>query len=266
MSIERENEGGQAVGQSRKGSARFWPVLVFLTACPSLVSAQVGFAPQQSPYHDVTTTQALVLLYGHWTGAATDAAVGARPGPFAGLRLETRLAGPLDLWATVGNVFSSRLVVLPSDTVDNPRINTCGCAGSGHTVRGPVNQNLFAGDLSLVLNLTGPKRWHALAPYVGAGFGIIQGPSGQTDPGGFRVGTNFVFVPTIGTKVFLGKSLGIELEARDYWLRYEWPLAYYTPTDSTNHAVAPVLPLTTSTRQITHNATFTVGLSYLFNF
>ncbi len=259
MSIETATKGGQTVRNARTGPARLWLVLGLLTVCPSLLSAQVGYAPEQSPFRDITTSQALVLMFGRFTGAAANAPVGARPGSFAALRFETRLAGPLDLWATFGNAFSSRWVILPSDTVDQPLIN-------GHTARGPINQNLFAGDLSLVLNITGPKRWHALAPYVGAGLGIIQGPSGQVDPGGFKVGTNFVFVPTIGTKIFFGRSLALEVEARDYWLRYEWPLAYYEPVDSTNHAVAPLLPLTTSTRQITHNATFTVGLTYLFNF
>ncbi len=233
-------------------SNRLLGTIAVLLTLPVSLFAQVGYAPDQSPFHDITTAQALVLMYGHFTGAAANAPVGARPGSFAGLRLETRLAGPLDLWATFGEAFSSRYQVFPGDTVNR--------------VRGPINQTLIAADLSLILNLTGPKRWHAFAPYVGGGFGIVQGPSGQTDPGGFRVGTNFVFVPTIGTRIFLSKSLGIELEGRDYWVRYEWPLAYYEPTDSTNHPVAPVLPLTLSSRQITHNATFTVGLSYLFNF
>ena len=236
-------------------SNRVWIAAVSLVLIPMRLSAQVGYAPDQSPFRDITTAQGFTLIYGHFTGAAARAPVGARPGTFAAARLQTRLSGPLDLWATFGVASSSRFQVVPGDTVNR--------------VRGPISQHLVAVDLSLVLNLTGPKRWHAFAPYVGGGFGIVNGPGNQTDPGGFRVGSNFVFVPTIGTRIFLSRSLGITLEARDYWLRYEWPLAYYEASDASNHLLPPdkqVLPLNASTRQITHNATFTAGLSYLFNF
>ncbi|OGU00590.1 MAG: hypothetical protein A2085_02645 [Gemmatimonadetes bacterium GWC2_71_10] len=117
-----------------------------------------------------------------------------------------------------------------------------------------------------MLNLTGAKRWHAFAPYAGVGFGLMSAAPGTTDPGGFRIGSNFIMAPTLGTRIFLGRALALRLEARDYWLRYEWQLAYYEPTDSTGGAVAPVLGQDVKTRQVTHNFTLAVGLSYLFTF
>ena len=221
-------------------------------AAPAILQAQVGNPPQDSPFHDVTTAQALTLFYGHFFTQTPQAPVGLQSAPFAGLRLETRLSGPLDLYVTFAEARSSRHQLVPTDTVNR--------------VRGLVTQNLVAADLALILNLTGPKSWHHIAPYAGLGFGIIQDVSGVVDPGGFKVGSNFIAAPTLGTKIFLGRSLALRLEARDYLLRYEWPLAYFAPTDSTGAALPPVLPLTDKTRQVTHNFTLTAGVAYQFNF
>ena len=227
-------------------------VLLLAAYPPSRLAAQVGYDPNRSPYHDVTTTEALTLFYGRFAGARTNAPVGARPGPMVGGRLEVRLTGALDLWATFAQAKSSRNQVVPSDTINR--------------IRPPIQQTLTDVDLALILNITGAKRWHTLAPYAGMGMGLIKGPGNQTDPGGFRVGSNFFIAPTIGTRVYLSKALGLRFEARDYWLRYEWPLAYYQPTDANNHPVTPVLDQRLSTRQVTHNFTLTAGLSYHFTF
>jgi hypothetical protein len=212
----------------------------------------VGHDPSRSPFRDITTTQGLTVMYGRFAGARTAAPVGLLPGSMLMVRLETRLAGSLDLYATFGQADSRRMQIFVEDSVDR--------------FRGPIAQNLVGGDLSLILNLTGAKRWHAVAPYLGAGFGVFQASPGTVDQGGFKIGSNFVFVPTVGTRLFLGRLLAVRLEARDYWLRYEWPLSYFTPQDSAGTVLAPILPTNASGRQITHNFTLTAGLSYLFTF
>lgn len=231
-------------------------IVLFLSFYPTIplspAFAQVGHDPARSPFRDITTAQGITMMGGRFAGARANAAVGARPGAFAAIRLETRLTGPLDLYATFGQAYSSRSQIIPGDTVNR--------------VRGPIDQTLNTADLALVLNLTGAKRWHAFAPYAGVGFGILSASPGTTDPGGFRLGSNFIMAPTIGARIFLGPTLALRLEARDYWLRYEWPLAYYQPTDSTGGAVTPVLGEDVKTRQVTHNFTLAVGLSYLFTF
>ncbi len=226
---------------------------LLLTALPThRLSAQVGHDPARSPFRDITTAQGITVFGGRFAGARTAAPVGARPGAFAAVRLETRLTGPLDLYATFGQAYANRYQVFPGDTVNR--------------VRGPIDQTLNVADLAIVLNITGAKRWHAFAPYAGVGFGLLSAAPGTTDPGGFRIGSNFIMAPTIGTRIFLARALAVRLEARDYWLRYEWPLAYYQPTDSTGGAVTPVLGEDVKTRQVTHNFTLAVGLSYLFTF
>lgn len=215
------------------------------------VRAQVGHDPASSPFHDLTTTQGLTVSFGRFAGARTVAGVGARPGTYVGLRFDTRLSGPADFWASVARVASSRRVVNPDTVV---------------TVTGPVEMPLIAADLGLALNLTGAKTWHRLAPYVGLGIGVLTPVKTVTDPGGYKAATNFSFVPTIGTRVFVGRSLAIRIDARDYYFRYEWPLSYYGGTDANGNNFPPVFDPSTPTKQWTHNFALSVGLTYTFTF
>ncbi|MBI1723798.1 MAG: hypothetical protein HYR48_07815 [Gemmatimonadetes bacterium] len=221
-----------------------------LTACPPVrLSAQVGHDPSRSPFHDLTTTQGFSLSLGRFAGNRTVAGVGARPGILVGVRFDTRLSGPADLWASVARIASSRRVVDPTDTVLE--------------VTGPVDMPLIAADLGIALNLTGAKTWHGIAPFVGIGLGILAPTKAATDPGGYRAASNFSFVPTLGTRVVLGRSLAMRLDARDYYFRYEWPLAYYGLDADGNPLL---LDESTPDRQWTHNVALSVGLTYTFTF
>jgi hypothetical protein len=90
-----------------------------------------------------------------------------------------------------------------------------------------------------------------------------------TDPGGYQIGFNFALVPTIGTRWFLSDALAIRIEARDYFFRYQYPLAYF---DSLNlHFAGPpprsaVLPFGSTDRRWANHLTLWLGASYGFTF
>lgn len=219
---------------------------VLLAAPPA--RAQVGHDPSHSPFRDITTRQALSFFVGRFGGSATPARVGARSGLVAGVRFETRLSGPMDLWATLGRVASSRFVVDPSQDTT-----------SAQRVTGPIAMPLYAGDLALVMNLAGRKSWHRLAPFFGVGFGFATPEKTVVDASGFKAGTNFTLVPTIGTRVFVARRVAMRFEARDYYLRYEWPSSFFDKSP-------PVLDPSNPTKQWTHNWSLTAGLAYSFTF
>jgi hypothetical protein len=226
-------------------------ILVAAAAVPATARAQVGHVPSQSPYRDVTTRQEFTIGGGWFTGNPSEANVGARPGPMAQFRFATRLSGPLDMVVTFALVNSSRYVVNPDSPVTS-------------RTTGPVNYDLVIPDIALGLNLTGRKSWRGVAPYVGMGIGIEMPTAGTTDPGGYEAGSNFTFVPTFGTRVFISRSLALQLEVRDYFIQYEFPLFFFNPN---NNAVPPVLdPAKYDEKDMTSNWAFTFGLSYRFNF
>jgi hypothetical protein len=230
----------------RVGSAALFGV----AAAAPMAQAQVGHSPSESPFRDVTTRQELTLFGGRFGGNPNEAGVGARPGLMSGIRFTTRLSGPLDFSVTVASIGSTRYVVDPDSPVTT-------------RTTGPINYDLVTADLGFTLNLTGRKTWRGLAPYVGLGMGMSFPTVSRVDPGAYEAGRNFVFVPTAGTRLALGRSLALQVEARDYFLRYEYPSRYFEPLTT----VPPVLdPDRFDENDWTSNWAFTIGLSYRFSF
>jgi hypothetical protein len=218
------------------------------------LAAQVGNQPSLSPFHDLTARQAFTFSAGRFGGNAGGAGVGWRPGAMAAVRLDTRIGGPVDFYVSIGFAGSSRY-----------KINTEQDTLTRKT--GPFKKTLFLTDIGLVLNLTGAKTWHGIAPYVGFGAGWVLPSAAETDTGGYNAGSNLTLVPSLGTRIFFTRSLAARIEVRDYIFRYEWPLRYFDPRDRNGLPITPaILPLGAKDKQLTHNIALTVGFVYGFNF
>jgi hypothetical protein len=218
--------------------------------------AQVGHDPSSSPFRDVTTAQALTVQAGWWFGNEGDAGNGSLAGPMLGLRVTTKLSAPLELMVLVNYIQSERYVIDPNKP---PQTRTSG----------PVAYGLVDAEVALNLNLTGLKTWHGLAPFIGFGIGFIVPTDGGVDPGGFEVKSNWTFVPRIGTRLQVSRSLSLLFEARDNTIQYEYPLSYFRPTDASGNVqnFDPVLdPVRYDEKDVTNNFSLSVGLSYRFNF
>ncbi len=228
-----------------------------LAALPGALAAQqeVGNEPDHSPYRDILTHQSFTLFAGRFAGNTAAAAVGARPGFMLGARLQVRISAAVDIWATMGEVWTSRL-----------QINAGGSAVDTAKVMGDLKVRLVSADLALALNLTGAKTWHGFAPYVGLGAGITTPTTKTVDPGGYELGSDFTLVPTVGTRLFLTRSLSLRFEFRDYYYRYSYPLAYYVQPFAGHADKSPVLPFSVSDRQWYNNFTLWAGVTYGFDF
>jgi len=234
--------------------------LLCVGAAVPAVSQTVGNEPDRSPYRDIVSHQSFTLFFGRWAGNTGEAGVGSLPSAVFGGRLAVRLSSAIDFWATFGEAASSRHVIIADTSVTK----------TDSARRGPdIKLPLVLADIALALNLTGDKTWHRLAPYVGLGLGIVSPTHNVTDPGGFQVGLNFTLVPTIGTRVVLSDALALRLEVRDYYFRYQYPLAFFD-TLNLHYAGPPprasVLPLGTTDRQWANNLTLWIGAAYQFNF
>ena len=174
---------------------------------------QVGTAPEHSPFQDILTHEGFTLFVGRFAGNPNDAHTGVRPGLMLGGRLNVRLSGALDISATFGEAFTSRLQI--------------DAGGDTARIMGNLKVRLLAADLGLQLNLTGDKTWHRLAPYVYLGGGITAPSAKVVDPGGFELGTNFDVVPALGTRLIISRSLALRFEVRDYYYRYQFPVVVH---------------------------------------
>ena len=237
------------------GSARvLLAALVAAAAGAAPLAAQVGHEPGASPFRDLTTHQSLTFSGGWFGGNAAQPGVGWRHGGVYAGRFDTKLGGPFDLYVSIGFAASNRYKI--DTTLDSASRTT-----------GPFKKTLVLADLGLVINLTGAKTWRGFATYLGFGAGEIFPTKSETDVGGYNAGANFSLIPLAGTRFFIGKTVAVRLELRDYFFRYEWPLRYFSPVDVNNNAITPaILPSGSKDRQWAHNPTLLVGVAYGFNF
>jgi hypothetical protein len=228
-------------------------LLALLLSAPGVLAAQeVGTAPEHSPFQDILTHEGFTLFAGRFAGNPNDAHTGVRPGLMLAGRLNVRLSGALDISATFGEAFTSRL-----------QINA---GGDTARIMGNLKVRLLAADLGLQLNLTGDKTWHRLAPYVYIGGGITTPSAKVVDPGGFELGTNFDVVPALGTRLFVSRGLELQFEVRDYYYRYNFPLSYITVPYAGHPDYSPINSVLVGDHVWYNHLALWVGVTYGFNF
>lgn len=219
---------------------------VALLAAASSVSAQVGHEPSRSPYLDLEFRQELTAYTGYFIAARDPAGVAPRSGPVLGARYEVRVGGPASFTARFARVFSERAVANPTQ----PR-------PTRYTV---VPWPLYLTDASLSLNLTGQKSIQHFVPILNMGFGLASDFKPQPDVGGYRFGTTFAFSFGGGMRWTPGGPFQVRADIADYLYQIQYPTSYYLrASDSTR-----VLPQSQARSVWKHNATITVGASYLF--
>jgi hypothetical protein len=232
--------------RSERVKAILCGVVALLMAVPA--TAQVGHAPEDSPYRDLEHRQEITLL-GGWVKARHDpAGVAPQSAPMVGARYEFNLAGPLSLSSDITALFASRDVIDPS----KPKAQ-----------RTPRTEDarVYSADLALAMNLTGRKSWHHLVPQVRAGIGLLRS-SAADDSSGFHFGTPFAFSFGGGLKLVPGRTGRVQFRAdfTDRLFKLSYPDTYYRlASDNT-----AVLDRSTPKSFYTHHAAFTLGVSYLF--
>ena len=218
--------------------------LALLVASP--VFAQVGHEPESSPFKDLEYRQELTPFGGYARARVDPAGVLPQSASIAGLRYELYIAGPVWLTSGVSAMFSDRTVIDPT----KPQVSR---------FVGTETANVYALDLGFALGLTGRKSWHRLAPYVGAGVGVVTSGAAD-DTTGYKFGTPFAFTFGAGVKFVPGGRLQLRADVGERLFKQKYPDSYYR-TASDNTAV-----LTDSPRSYwTNHGLLTVGVSYLFD-
>lgn len=193
---------------------RLTPLLLLALATP--LAAQVGHQPSSSPYSDLPNGKSVSALYGSVGGDGGIIHVGPHDGPSYGIRFDIRLSTPLQIGVSFSRAALERLVVSADDSVNN-------------RVDGPVDQTLTMFEAGVQLNLTGRKAWHHLAPFLGLSLGYASGsdlPASEPDSSGYEFGGKFYLAPAVGTRLFIGKSLFLRLEARHLFWQLDYPARY----------------------------------------
>ncbi|MEX0690874.1 MAG: hypothetical protein WD934_00930 [Gemmatimonadales bacterium] len=227
-------------------------VLLMIVVCPAVLAAQVGHAPERSPYRDITGRTSLVLQGGLLGGSGGLLDIGPTGGALYGFRLETVLSGPTDGFLGFTRGRPERMLVDPT-------------APEASRVSGPESQSLVIVDAGLTILLAGEKTWNGLAPFVGAslGMGFATTPAADTTSG-FRFNAKLVTGPHVGVRWYATRSISLRAEGRLLFWQLKYPsLFFQSPAGAPNDP--PVLdPASSPDSEWTSHPVLHFGLGIAF--
>ncbi len=228
---------------------RIAAVSCLVLGVPAALGAQVGHAPESSPYRDLRAKHVLSLTAGYLGGSSGAAGVGPTNGPIFGARLDLLLGGPAEVFFGLELADLDRLVLDPTQ-------------GATSRVKGTFNQSVVLAEIGLALRLTGEKTWHGLVPYVGLGLGVAFGQGVAQDSSTFEFGTKFHVDPRLGVRWFPSDRINIRFEARDVVWRLSYPALFFDPPVNAPEEPSLLDPVTMDDTEWTHHPTLLITFGY----
>lgn len=189
-------------------------LLSALLAPVSTLTAQVGFPPAHSPYHELDRGAFVEAFGGRMFGGGGMFRLGPRDGTSEGGRLVIRANHTLQFSFGGWTAGTERELINAQDSVATRD-------------KGLIPQRLIAGEIGIQLNLTGGKTWHGVAPYTGISLGLLHGQSSPAvDTSGYTFGNKLFFAPTIGTRLYAGQRLYLKVDVRGVVWKLSYPTSY----------------------------------------
>lgn len=227
--------------------------LVLLAA--TAASAQVGHAPQSSPYRDIFKGHSVTGFGGYIGGSGGEFEIGPHGGTVYGFRYDIRTGSAVQFGVLLAQANLERLIVDPFIEVEN-------------RVSGPVDQQVGFAEVDLQLNLTGGKTWRRLAPFVGAGVGLTFAEGTDADTSGYEFGNKIYFAPHAGFRAFLSQRLHLRGDARIAFWKMQYPesFAREPPLDPGTPEEPNAVSPDGSLSEWTTASWLQVGLGYSFSF
>lgn len=181
-----------------------------------------------SPIQYIETRQSIAPFVGYlWTDPTVhvnDAEVelGPRSAVMAGLQYNVHFAGPVYGEVLLGFSPTERKVYVPGNTTGAQTVNPVEI--------GTTRMALALADAGLHFNLTGPRTWRGIAPYLVGSGGVVADLRRSSDldeqvPEGsdFDFGPGFALGLGIGTDWYPSQRLSIRAEGRDRFWRIAAP-------------------------------------------
>ena len=211
------------------------------------VSAQVGYDPAHSPYHDIPRGAVWALSVGHLGGSRGDVGVGPADGLTGALRYEVPFGA---VGASLGLAYARTSRFVEDYTKDSTSRRSA-----------LFNDPVVLADAGLQLVLTGRKTWHRFAPFIGGALGVAIGSALAQDTSGYRFGTKITLAPNAGVRWYPTRRVSVRGDFRLVLWKLHYPLSYKVVT-STNGG--SVLPATAPLDQWTAHPWATIGVGWTF--
>jgi hypothetical protein len=245
---------GRRWGASGKAGVRAVVAVLALVIGAAPLGAQVGHAPDKSPYRDIRKGHTFTALYGKFGGSGGEFGIGPHDGPTYGFRYDIRTGSTVQLGLGFAHGSLDRLIVDPFVELAN-------------RVSGPVKQSVNFAEVNLQLNLTGGKTWHRLAPFVGSGVGLTFPSSTPQDTSRFSLGHKIYLAPFTGVRIFVTDRLSLRGEARVAFWKLKYPTTFENEPvlepGTPEHSNAVITD--GNLQEWTTSSWLTVGLGYSFS-
>jgi opacity protein-like surface antigen len=175
----------------------------------------------RSPFRYVDTRQSVTVFGGYVLTDRGRLDLGPEDAPIGGVRYSLRLGGPFTAEASASYLPSTR-TVLDTTAVGSPLERV-----------GEANIDLALIDVALRFNLTGPRTYHNLMPYLIAGGGVAFEVAGDDDAESeiaadarFDFGTRFAGQVGAGVEWYATRRLALRFDARDVFWKLKTPPAF----------------------------------------
>lgn len=201
---------------------RIWRSLTLLAAASLMLSTSAAAQRITSPYRYVEEKQSVGPFGGHLSTDRGELGFGPTSGPIFGAGYSLRLTGPLQLEAMIG-YFPTTRAVLDTIRVDGQPRNV-----------GEADVDLLFLQGGFRFNLTGPRTYHHLRPFLLATGGIATAVRDDhpeerflsTPTAAFRFGTSFAAQVGGGIEWFVVPHVSLRVEARDLFWELDTPQAF----------------------------------------
>jgi hypothetical protein len=227
---------------------------------PAMLAGAGTLAAQTvpSPYQYLTKKQSVEITAGYLFTDPTvhvndtlTAAFGPQSAPLVSMAYSLRVSEAVSLRAEVGYAPSKRSVYRADVTSDTTTVSPVRTSTK-------VDIPLYVADAGLRLNLTGARTWHGMAPWAGAGAGLVGWIKGTSaDEASVPVTERFQFGPAFALALRAGNDwyptqrLSVGVHASDYLWKVKVPRGF----QSGSKAV---------TSEWTHNFGVTAGAAVHF--
>jgi hypothetical protein len=220
--------------------------LLGLVLLPGRVAAQ----SIRTPYEFVDENQSAGVTAGYIFADPGAVGLGPASAPYYGVRYAIRINGPFVLEGTAAHFGTTRTIVAAE------REN------EAWVTRGEAALSLLLLQAALRFDLTGPRTWYNLMPYLLVGGGAVipvRAEQPELEPplpvdARFRFGTSFAGQLGGGVEWLAARNLGIQADFRNYLWRLTTPSAFLEVED------VPAVP----SEQWTQNLTLSAGLVIRF--
>lgn len=226
-------------------------LVLALAAFAAPLTAQVGHAPDRSPYRDITRPNGFLLQYGHLGGDGGDLGVGPHGGDGWNIRYNVRLSGLLSAHLGFGHFSGTRDAYYPDDSAATRRT-------------GPYTQGITFIGAGLQTMLTGPKTWHRLAPYLDGEVGAAIGSDvGADTASSYSFGTKLYVAPSAGVEWFATQTVRLRFDAKLVLWKLTYPPSYFQ-IPLKEPTAAPIIPSGGSTTEWTVTPWLSAGVFLAF--